>query len=89
MSVVHLISYDFISCFGISHSELFDSVWYVVDAVNKTGGFDIKQPESQQEQKSIAATFKAVNEAEFKDCGGAIDGIFIWILKQSLQMPKL
>jgi len=28
--------YDIMSNFGVSHSEMMDSVWYVVDATNRT-----------------------------------------------------
>ncbi|KAL3770316.1 hypothetical protein ACHAWO_008541 [Cyclotella atomus] len=49
--------YDIISTNGISHTEQFDSVWYVVDAVNKTKEFDIKYPECHEEQKKIAEDF--------------------------------
>ena len=63
------------------HTELFESVWYVADAVNKT--FDIKYPRNHEEQKKIGADFKAVSVFDFDVCAGAINGILIWILCKS------
>eukprot|EP01082_Thalassiosira_pseudonana_P011308 g10846.t1 g10846 contig4:2692646-2692951(+) len=76
------------SSYGISHTELFESVWYVVDAINKTTSFDIKYPQNHEEQKKIAADFKAVSEVDFDVCAGAIDGILIWTLKPTLEDAK-
>ena len=74
--------YDIMSSYGISHTELFESVWYVVDAVNAS--FNIKYPRNHDEQKKIAADFKAVSAVEFDVCAGAIDGILIWTLRSRL-----
>jgi hypothetical protein len=68
------------------HTELFESVWYVADAVNKT--FDIKYPRNHEEQKKIAADFKAASVFDFDVCAGAINGILIWILKLTLEDAK-
>jgi hypothetical protein len=51
------LPYDIMTNYGISHSEALDSVWYVVDAVNRTKGFDISYPESADEQQKIASGF--------------------------------
>jgi hypothetical protein len=75
--------YDIMSSYGISHTEVFESVWYVVDAVNAS--FNINYPRNHDEQKKIAAEFKAVSAVEFDVCAGAIDGILIWILKPPLE----
>jgi hypothetical protein len=80
--------YDIMTNYGISHSEMLDSVWYVVDAVNRTNGFDIVYPESADEQKKIASEFKRISSVNFSNCGGSIDGILIWILKPSLEDAK-
>jgi hypothetical protein len=37
-------AYDIISSYNISHTELLESVWYVVDAINQTALFDISYP---------------------------------------------
>jgi hypothetical protein len=80
--------YDIMSSYGISHTELFESVWYVVDAINKTTSFDIKYPQNHEEQKKIAADFNAISEVDFDVCAGAIDGILIWTLKPTLEDAK-
>ena len=81
-------AYDIISSYNISHTELFQSVWYVVDAINQTASFDISYPRNHEEQKKIAADFKAVSEVDFDVCAGAIDGILIWTLKPTLEDAK-
>ena len=43
---------------GISHVEVFKSVWMVVDAVNHTKELDIKFPTNHQKQVSINAEYK-------------------------------
>ena len=70
--------------YGISHTELFYSVWYVVDAINKKADFNIQYPASHEKQKRIAAAFKAVSSVNFDCCAGAIDGILIWTLRPTL-----
>ena len=80
--------YDIMTNYGISHSETLDSVWYVVDAVNRTREFDISYPESAGEQQKIASEFKRISSVNFSNCGGALDGILIWMLKSSLADAK-
>ena len=60
---------------------MLESVWYVVEAVNEFQMFDIKYPESAEEQRKIAMEFQKVSAANFNICAGAIDGILIWIKK--------
>ena len=67
--------------FGISHTDVFSSVWSVVDAVNQVKEFFIVYPEDHDKQKQIAAEFQAVSQAGFTTCAGAVDGILIWIHK--------
>ena len=69
---------------GISHSEVYRSVWIVTDAVNNNSTFDIRYPSSHVEQKRIARDFKAKNKGGFDNCAGAIDGILIWINRPSI-----
>ncbi|KAL3787036.1 hypothetical protein ACHAWO_003669 [Cyclotella atomus] len=80
--------YDIMPTYGISHTEQFDSVWYVVDAVNKTKEFDIKYPECHEEQKKIAEDFFGVSTVKFDCRCGSIDGILIWTLKPTLVDAK-
>ena len=73
--------YDIMGKYGISHSEVMESVWYVVVAVNTVEEFAIEYPESADEQERIAQEFKRVSQANIDICAGAIDGILIWIAK--------
>jgi hypothetical protein len=74
--------------YGISHSEVMESVWYVVDAVNNFEEFAIEYPESAEEQERIAQEFKHVSQANIDICAGAIDGILIWIAKPSSKQAE-
>ena len=77
--------YDLMGKYGISHTVVMESVWYVVQAVNNLHEMDIEYPESAEEQNKIAQKFKQVSSAGFDICAGAIDGILIWIKKPALK----
>lgn len=68
---------------GVSHTEVFNSVWRVVDAVNNCSELDFRFLESHEEQKKIATGFFGKSKAGFKGCCGAIDGMLVWIEKPS------
>jgi hypothetical protein len=76
-------TYDIMTTFGISHTDTINSYWYVVDAINQHPRFEIKYPDDQEKQRSIAAGFAEVSSAGFRCCAGAIDGILIWTHKPS------
>jgi hypothetical protein len=69
--------------YGIGHTDTKNSVWYVVDAINRHPCFTIVYPGNCDQQRSIAEGFAAVSAAGFKCCAGAIDGILVWIHKPS------
>jgi len=66
---------------GISHTEVFNSVWKVVDAVINCESLHIGYPTDCNKQKEIAKGFKAKSYAGFGACVGAIDGMLIWTEK--------
>jgi hypothetical protein len=66
---------------GISHVEVFRSVWKVVDAINACPSLNIAYPTSHRQQKRIAREFELKSGAKFANCAGAIDGILIWTSK--------
>jgi hypothetical protein len=71
---------DLMTTYGISSDkDVIESVWVVVDAVNKHKKFGIQYPKSHEKQRSIAAEFRKKSTADFDNCAGAIDGILIWI----------
>jgi hypothetical protein len=76
--------YDIMGKYHIAYSEVLASVWYVVETVNELQMFDIKYPESAEEQRKIAREFQVVSSANFNICAGAIDGILIWIKKPTI-----
>jgi hypothetical protein len=73
--------YDIMAKYEVSHSQMMESVWYVVEAVNNLDEFAIEYPESADEQDRIAKEFERVSKANIDICAGAIDGILIWIAK--------
>ena len=70
---------------GISHSEVFNSVWIVVDAVNQSEALAIQFPEEHSDQRRLAAGFKTRSKAGFNACCGAIDGMLLWTEKPNLR----
>jgi DDE superfamily endonuclease len=64
---------------GVSHSAVYESVWQVVDAVNKCNALSFEFPEDHAAQREIAKGFAERSQAGFKTCVGATDGILIWI----------
>ncbi|KAI2501607.1 DDE superfamily endonuclease [Fragilaria crotonensis] len=76
-------AYDIMTTYGISHTDTMNSVWYVVDAVNRHPRFNIVYPDDHDKQRSIAQGFEKVSSAGFDCCAGAVDGILIWTHKPS------
>jgi hypothetical protein len=77
--------YDIMGKYEVSHSQMMESVWYVVEAVNNLDEFAIEYPESADEQDRIAKEFQHVSKANIDICAGAIDGILIWIAKPTVK----
>lgn len=73
--------YDIMALYGVSHSLVFDSLWQVVEALNKCQQFQISYPSCHRKQEAIALGFKAVSAVPFDNCAGAIDGVVIWTNK--------
>ena len=80
--------YDLMGKFGISHTEVLESVWYVVEAINVLPEFFVSYPSDPEEQKRIAANFRAASAVEFDNCAGAIDGVLIWIHRPTMKDAK-
>lgn len=77
--------YDLMGKYGISHTVVMESVWYVVQSVNNLREMDIEYPESAEEQEKIAMQFLNVSSAGIDSCAGAIDGILIWMKKPAMK----
>lgn len=81
-------AYGIMETFGIGYSEVYRSLWAVVEAVNTLPEFQIKYPSSHDHQRWIAAKFEEKSSVRFSNCAGCIDGILIWIHKPSVADAK-
>jgi DDE superfamily endonuclease len=63
---------------GISHTEVYHSVWMVVDAVNECLELAFSFPEDHDKQRAIVEGFKSKSQVGFDNCVGAIDGLLVW-----------
>ena len=82
-------AYDIALVHGVSHSEVFNSVWKVVDAVLACEALSFEFPKDHGDQKQLAHEFKMKSEASFDNCCGAIDGMLVWMEKPSLRECEL
>ena len=74
-------AYDIALVHGVAFTEVFKSLWKVVNAVNRCKELEIKFPNNWDEQREIAAQFLKKSKAGFGTCVGAVDGILIWVEK--------
>jgi hypothetical protein len=75
--------------YGISHTDIMDSVWHVVEAVNNYPQFQITYPSSVVEQeKNVAGGFEKASSVGFNVCAGSVDGILIWMQKPNVNEAK-
>ena len=75
--------YDLMAVYAISLTEVMNSVWYVVQAINDNPDFIISYPTSHDKQREIAEGFRKVSTANFDCCAGAVNGVLIWTHKPS------
>ena len=78
-------SYDIMAKYGVSHSEVMNSVWYVVEASNQMKDWYITYPENHEDQLRISKEFHDKSSVDFGCCAGAIDGILIWTHRPTLK----
>jgi len=69
--------------YGISNTEVYESVKIVVEAVNRCESLKIVFPESHAEQMRIAKGFQEKSGANFSRCVGCIDGMLVWTYRPS------
>jgi len=79
---------DILLVYGIAPSEVMNSVWIVVDAVNKCREFDIEFPSDHDEQRRLAEGFRAISGILFDCCVAALDGLLIWIPRPCISACK-
>ena len=65
---------------GVAFSEVYKSIWKIVDAINACKKLSIKFP-NHVDQRIIAEGFKSKSWVEFHNCAGCIDGMLVWTNK--------
>ena len=73
---------DIMSSHGVSYTEVYTSVWEIVDAINSCDRLKITFP-NHDEQMRIASRFEAKSSVGFDNCCGCVDGLLIWTSKPS------
>ena len=79
---------DIMTSYGISKTEVHNSIDYIIQAVNDCGDMDILFPTDHEEQKKIAEGFKALSDADIDNCVGPTDGMLVWVSKPSAKECK-
>jgi hypothetical protein len=77
---------DIMVVHGISHTEAYESVWMVVDAVNHgqlSQTYPLSYPDNREIQHQIALEFSNKSTPKIACCAGAIDGMLIWTDKRT------
>jgi hypothetical protein len=72
--------YDLSVLHGMCVTEVYNSIWMVVAAINSCTAPELKIefPSDHAEQLRLAKGFQQLSTAKFDCCVGAIDGILIW-----------
>ena len=65
--------YDLMITHGVSHSEVYNSIWKVVDAVNSCPELAITFPTCHAKQRELASGFYSVSAAGFDSVVAAVD----------------
>jgi DDE superfamily endonuclease len=76
---------DIAAVYKVNRGLVYKSVWLVVEAINQTRHFDIKFPDTYEEQRKIANEFRLISYVGFNNCAGCVDGILIWITKPTIK----
>ena len=76
--------YDIMLIHDVGLATVYQSVWGVIDAINRTPRLAYHFPD-HAEQREIARGFRRRSGAGFDKIIGAIDGLIICILKPALR----
>lgn len=68
---------------GVSHSEVFRSIWRVVDAILACEELSFEFPSDHNKQRQLAGGFQRKSQPQFDCCVAAIDGMLLWMEKPS------
>jgi hypothetical protein len=69
---------DILVVHRISFTEVFRSIWKVINAINKCGTLKVSFPTNHIVQKRIEAGFWNKSRARFHCYVGAINGMLFW-----------
>ena len=73
--------YDISLSHGMSHTKVYESVWIVIDAVNKCDALSFSFPKDHDKQHQVAASFQKKSRADFGSYAGCIVGMLLWMDK--------
>jgi len=76
---------DIVLVHGISPTEVQNSIWITVDAVNMCIDLNIEFPSNHAEQRRIAEGFRAISSVGYDCCVGALNGLLIWMPKPMIK----
>ena len=74
---------DIMQTHGVSYTDVYKSVWLVVDAINSCPELQIRFPVDYAAQQELADAFKKKSFPGFDNCVGCIDGMLVWTNKPS------
>lgn len=66
---------------GVSHTEVFNSVWIMVSAIDACPELDIAFPRDHEKRRETAQGFQDCSQADFDCCVGDIDVMLVWLEK--------
>ena len=69
---------DIMQVHGVGYTEVYNSVWQVVDAIHLCPALKIRFPSYEQQMK-IAENFGVTSPRGFSGCAGCIDGMLVWM----------
>ena len=79
---------DVLQSHDVSKSSVYESLWMVVDVINKYKSLEFHFP-TKEEQTLICEGFKKKSNSGFDNVIGALDGMLVWIQKPSSETCNL
>jgi hypothetical protein len=81
---------DICAVYRVHSSVVYQSIWMVVEAINKTKELQIQFPTKHEDQQVLANEFTHRSSIGLNNCAGCVDGILIWINKPTIpELQKL
>ena len=79
---------DLMSSHGVSMTEVYRSIWMIVDSINQCPTLKIDFPTCHKKQRLIADGFAQKSSVGFDNCVGCVDGMLVWTNKPSKSVLK-